>query len=61
MREELLQLVLPQLGGQAGPEGVQEERIDWSRAGHFVGSLAQPGDWVEEIPVWTSAIIINIE
>ena len=32
MREELVQLVLPQLGGEGRPEGVEQERIDWESA-----------------------------
>ena len=52
LREEFLQLVLWQLEGEGGPEGVQQERVDWGGAGrHLLLPLAQPADGVEQIPL----------
>ena len=53
MREELLQLVFPELESQGGPEGVEEERVDGDGAGDLVLPLTELGDGVEEIPLWT--------
>ena len=53
MREELLQLVFPELESRGGPEGVEEERVDGDGAGDLVLPLTELGDGVEEIPLRT--------
>ena len=56
MREELFQLVLSELCGEGRPEGVEQERVDGGRTGHFLFSLTESSDGVKQISLRTSEI-----
>ena len=60
MREECLELVLTELEGDGGPEGVQDQRVGRGAAGDFVFSLTKPGHGVKQISLRTPASITEV-
>ena len=56
LREEALEVLLPDLNHEGAPEAVEEQGIRGLVAPDLALPLAQLGDWVKEVSVWTSEI-----
>ena len=56
MREETLEVLFPDLNHEGAPEAVEEQGIRGLVAPDLALPLAQLGDRIKEVSVWTSEI-----